>query len=359
MRFLWPDLLWLQLLVPLLVALYLYALARRKKAAIRYASLSLPKAAIGPGQRLRRHIPPLLFLLAMAAALLACARPTATVTLPSDTLTVVLAVDVSRSMQAADIAPNRLVAAQMAAKRFISELPSNVRLGIVSFAGTAAVVQTPTDNRQDMIDAIDRFQLQRATATGSGLILALSMLFPNDGIDLESVIFETPSIRAGRRAIPLDQAAAAEAAKKKQKEKSLQPVLPGSYTSGTIILLSDGRRTTGPDPLDAARMAAERGVRVYTVGFGTQQGAPIGDEGWSFFARLDEPTLRAVAQMTGGEYFLASSEADLSSVYRNLNAKFSMERKETELSALLSAAAVVLLTAACVLSMLWFQRSRQ
>ncbi|GAA0506907.1 VWA domain-containing protein [Pigmentiphaga sp. GD03639] len=356
MRFLWPDLLWLQLLVPLLVALYLYALARRKKAAIRYASLSLAKAAIGPGQRLRRHIPPLLFLLAMSAALLACARPTATVTLPSDTLTVVLAVDVSRSMQAADIAPNRLVAAQMAAKRFISELPSNVRLGIVSFAGTAAVVQTPTDNRQDMIEAIDRFQLQRATATGSGLILALSMLFPDDGIDLESVIFETPSVRAGRRAVPLDQAAAAEAAKKKQK--TLQPVLPGSYTSGTIILLSDGRRTTGPDPLDAARMAAERGVRVYTVGFGTQQGAPIGDEGWSFFARLDEPTLRTVAQMTGGEYFLASSEADLSSVYRNLNAKFSMERKETELSALLSAAAVVLLTLACVLSMLWFQRSR-
>jgi len=356
MRFLWPDLLWLQLLVPLLVALYLYALARRKKAAIRYASLSLAKVAIGPGQRLRRHIPPLLFLLAMSAALLACARPTATVTLPSDSLTVVLAVDVSRSMQAADIAPNRLVAAQMAAKRFISELPSNVRLGIVSFAGTAAVVQTPTDNRQDMIEAIDRFQLQRATATGSGLILALSMLFPDDGIDLESVIFETPSIRAGRRAIPLDQAGAAEAAKKKQKE--LQPVQPGSYTSGTIILLSDGRRTTGPDPLDAARMAAERGVRVYTVGFGTQQGAPIGDEGWSFFARLDEPTLRTVAQMTGGEYFLASSEADLSSVYRNLNAKFSMERKETELSALLSAAAVVLLTLACVLSMLWFQRSR-
>ncbi|MDX3905050.1 MAG: VWA domain-containing protein [Pigmentiphaga sp.] len=354
MRFLWPDLLWLQLLLPLLVALYFYALARRKKAAIRYASLSLAKAAMGPGQRLRRHIPPLLFLLATGAALLACARPTATVTLPTDTLTVVLAVDVSRSMQAADIAPNRLVAAQMAAKRFISELPSNVRLGIVSFAGTAAVVQTPTDNRQDMVDAIDRFQLQRATATGSGLILALSMLFPNDGIDLESVIFETPSARAGRRAVPLDQAA--EAAKKKQKP--LQPVLPGSYTSGTIILLSDGRRTTGPDPLDAARMAAERGVRVYTVGFGTQQGAPIGDEGWSFFARLDEPTLRAIAQMTGGEYFLASSEADLSSVYRNLNAKFSMERKETELSALLSAAAAILLTMACVLSLLWYPRTR-
>ncbi len=358
MRFLWPDLLWLQLLIPLLVALYLYVLARRKKTAIRYASLSLPKAAIGAGQRLRRHIPPLLFLLAASAALLACARPTATITLPSDTLTVVLAVDVSRSMQAADIAPNRLAAAQMAAKRFIAELPSNVRLGIVSFAGTAAVVQTPTDNRQDMIEAIDRFQLQRATATGSGLILALSMLFPNDGIDLESVIFQTPSVRAGRRPLPLDQALAAEEAKKKQKEKMAQPVLPGSYTSGTIILLSDGRRTTGPDPLDAARMAAERGVRVYTVGFGTQRGAPIGDEGWSFFARLDEPTLRAIAQMTGGEYFLASSEADLSSVYRNLNAKFTMERKETELSALLSAAAVLLLTLACVLSMLWFQRSR-
>ncbi|VCU70455.1 von Willebrand factor type A domain protein [Pigmentiphaga humi] len=355
MRFLWPELLWLQLLVPLLVGLYLYALARRKKAAVRYAALSLPKAAMGPGQRLRRHVPPLLFLLATAAALLACARPTATVTLPSDTLTVVLAIDVSRSMQAADIPPNRLVAAQMAAKRFIAELPANVRLGIVSFAGTAAVVQTPTDNRQEMVDAIDRFQLQRATATGSGLILSLAVLFPNDGIDLESVLFETPSPRV-RRGIAIDRAAEAAEAKKKNKEKELAPVLPGSYTAGTIILLSDGRRTTGPDPMDAARMAAQRGVRVYTVGFGTQQGAPIGDEGWSFFARLDEPTLRSVAQMTGGEYFLASSEADLSTVYSHLNSKFTMERRETEISALLSAAAVLLLTAACALSLLWFRK---
>lgn len=355
MRFLWPELLWLLLLLPILVLAYIHVLTRRK-AAIRYASLSLTKAAIRPGQHLRRHLPPLLFLLAVGAAILACARPTASVVLPSDTLTLVLAMDVSRSMLAADVPPNRMEAAQAAARGFIAELPPNVRLGIVSFGGTAAMVQSPTDNRQDMIDAIDRFQLQRGTATGSGLILSLAMLFPEDGIDLEAAIFRPTAGRANGRATPLDRADGQAAAA--QKKKDFKPVLPGSYKSGTIILLSDGRRTTGPDPLDAARMAAERGVRVYTVGFGTAQGAPIGDEGWSFFARLDEATLRTVAQMTGGEYFQAGSAADLGKVYENLGSKFSLERKDSEISALLSAAAAILLLAASLLSILWFQRIR-
>jgi Ca-activated chloride channel family protein len=353
MQFLWPQLLWLLLALPLLVAAYLYLLARRKRAALIYASLSLPRAALGPGQRIRRHIPPALFLLALAVALLACARPSATVTLPADMLTLVLAMDTSRSMEATDVTPDRITAAKQAARDLIVGLPASVRLGIVSFAGTATVVQPPTDSRQDMLDALERFQLQRGTATGSGLIQSLAVLFPDDGIDLEAILFGSISPRAGRRATSLDDAAAIEAARKKDQERPA--VQPGSYKHGAVILLSDGRRTSGPDSADAARMAAQRGVRVYTVGFGSQQGT-TGAEGMSYFMQLDEPALRAVATITGGEYFQAGSAADLSKVYSQLSARFALERKETEVSALFSAVAVLLLVAACALSMLWFRR---
>ncbi|BDB26757.1 hypothetical protein Tamer19_20430 [Cupriavidus sp. TA19] len=354
MQFLWPQMLWLLLALPVLAAAYLYLLARRKKSALLYASLALPRAALGPRQRLRRHIPPLLFLIALGAALLACARPTATVTLPSDTITLVLAMDTSRSMEATDVPPTRISAAQQAARDLIVGLPASVRLGIVSFAATATVVLPPTSNRQDMLDALDRFQLQRGTATGSGLIQALAVLFPDDGIDLEAILFNDAANPFGRSSPSLDEAAAAEAARKRDQKR--QPVQPGTYRHGAVILLSDGRRTTGPDPIDAARMAAERGVRVYTVGFGSPQGASMPESSLSYFMQLDEPALRAVATLTGGEYFQAGSAADLTKVYRQLSARFALERRETEVSALLSAAAVLLLVLASGLSLLWFRR---
>ncbi|MBP0636147.1 VWA domain-containing protein [Cupriavidus sp. AcVe19-6a] len=354
MQFLWPQMLWLLLALPVLAAAYLYVLARRKKSALLYASLALPRAALGRRQRLRRHIPPLLFLVALGAALLACARPTATVTLPSDTVTLVLAMDTSRSMDATDVPPTRLAAAKQAARDLIVGLPASVRLGIVTFAATATVVLPPTSNRQDMLDALDRMQLQRATATGSGLIQALAVLFPDDGIDLEAILFGDSATLFGGRAPSLDEAAAAEAARKREQQR--QPMQPGAYRHGAVILLSDGRRTTGPDPIDAARMAAERGVRVYTVGFGSPQGGGEPESSLAYFMQLDEPVLRAVATLTGGEYFQAGSAADLTKVYRQLSARFALERRETEVSALLSAAAAVLLVLASGLSILWFRR---
>ena len=352
MRFLWPDVLWFLLLVPALIAAYVVMLRRRKNAAVRYASLTLVRDSIGAGQRIRRHVPPALVLVGLVAAIFAAARPTATVTLPSQYMTIALAIDVSRSMQATDVEPNRLSAAQEAAKSFINELPKNVRLGIVSFAGTAAVVQTPTESRDDMLSAIDRFQLQRATATGSGLLLALSMLFPDEAFDLEAAVFDS-RFGAGPRPTPLGKSAdAAKAAGAADKE----PLKPGSYTGGVVILLSDGRRTTGPDPLDIAKMAADRGVRVYTVGFGTRDGASIDFEGYSFYVRLDEETLKAIAKMTGGEYFHAGTAADLHKVYETLNARIALETRETEISALLVAGAAALLLLAALLSLLWFYR---
>jgi len=349
MTFLWSEVLWLLLAVPGLVGAYVLLLRRRKKGALRYASLSLVKAGIGPGQRFRRHVPPLLFLLAMIAMLVAIARPTAVMTLPSQQRTIILAIDVSLSMRASDVLPSRLAAAQAAAKEFVQEQPSDVRIGIVSFAGTASVVQAPTQNKEELVAAIDRLQLQRHTAIGSGIIVSLATLFPEAGIDLESILFGGGSSREGGRNVPTDRS-------RKAVEQPFKAVPPGSYSSGAIILLTDGRRTTGPDPVEAAQMAADRGVRVFTVGFGTAEGGTVGFEGWSIYMRFDEETLKAIADITRAQYFYAGSAADLRKVYQELTARFVMEKKDTEITVLFAAIAAVLAAAAGVLSLLWFNR---
>jgi Ca-activated chloride channel family protein len=347
MTFLWPKLLWLMATLPLLVLAYLWLLKRKKKIALRYASLSIVREAIGKGPGIRRHIPPALFLLAMGAMLLAAARPTAVVTLPMQQELIILAMDVSGSMRATDVLPNRLVAAQNAAKAFLKDLKRDVRVGIVAFAGTASVVQAPTLSREDLVAAIDRFQLQRATAIGNAIVVSLATIFPQDGIEISSLL------PAGQRpqGISLDQQN-----KPQQAKKEFVPVAPGSYSSAAIILLTDGQRTTGVDSLEAAKLAADRGVRIYTVGIGTVNGETIGFEGWSMRVRLDEVTLKAVAAKTEGEYFYAGSAADLLKVYDKLGTKLTMEKKEQEVSGLMALLASVLALSAAGLSMLWFNR---
>jgi Ca-activated chloride channel family protein len=345
MTFLWPNMLWLLLAVPVLVAAYLVLLRRKKKAALRYASLAIVKDAMSVGARLRRHVAPLLFLVGLTVMILAIARPAAIVTLPTQQQTIILAIDVSGSMRATDVEPNRIIAAQAAAKAFVTEQPRNVRIGVVAFAATASVVQVPTENREEIIAAIDRFQLQRGTAIGSGIIVSLATLFPDAGIDVSSLIYG----RDAPRGFPVDQA-------RKAEKKEFKPVPPGSYASAAIILLTDGQRTTGPDSIEAARMAAERGVRVFTVGIGTPSGEIIGFEGWSMRVRLDEETLKTIANLTRGEYFYAGTAKDLKKVYETLNARFVLEKKETEVSALFSAAAAAIVLLAALLSLLWFNR---
>ncbi len=345
MRFLWPHLLWLLLVIPGLVALYVYLLNRRKRGAIRFASLGLVKAAMGPGQRIRRHIPPALFLLGLTAMLFAVARPTAVITLPTETRTIVMAIDVSLSMRAADVQPNRLAAAQAAAKEFVKSQPDDVRIALVSFAGTASIVQAPTHDREALAEGIDRLQLQRHTAIGSGLIVALAALFPDAGIDIEQYVLRTG--REAPKPPPADP---------KAEKKPFVPVAPGSNPSAAIILLTDGRRTIGPDPVEAAKMAAERGVRVYTVGFGTPEGGQAQFEGYSMFMAFDGETLKAIADITKGEYFQAGTEADLRKIYEGLNAKYVLERKETEIAALFAAAGTLLAVVAGLLSVSWFGR---
>ena len=349
MTFLWPETLWLLLVAPLAVLTYILILRRKKKLAVRYASLSMVKAAMGSGNRLRRHVPPLLFLVALVAALLAIARPAAMVTLPSEHETVVLALDVSGSMRAKDVEPDRITAAQNAAKAFINEQPRSAKIALVSFAGSASLVQPPTRNRGDLLAAIDQLQLQHATAVGSGILASLKAIFPDQDFDL------TPGTKQGaRRAPPLPSAAAGGTAPPKAEPP--KPVPPGSYASAAIILLTDGQTTTGPDPVEAARLAAQRGVRVFTVGVGTPDGQILAGEGWSMRVRLDEDTLKAIADLTRGEYFHAGNAVDLKKVYQALNAKLVMEKKETEITSLFAAAAAGLMLAAGLLSLLWFNR---
>ena len=340
LTFIWPDLLWGLMALPLLVAAYVWLLRRRKKSTLRFANLALVKEALGKRGAWHRHVPPLLLLLALGALLLAAARPAALLSLPSAQKTVVLAIDVSGSMRAADVKPNRMVAAQEAAKAFIKELPRSVRVAVVSFAGTAAVVQPPTLSREDVAAAIDRFQLQRGTAIGSGIVLSLATLFPDAGIDLAQI--------NGQRAMPPGP--------NDKPKPAFTPVQPGSYSSAAIILLTDGQRTTGPDPVEAAKMAADRGVRVYTVGVGTKDGETIGFEGWSMRVRLDEDTLKSIANLTRADYFYAGTAADLKKVYEGLSTRLIVERRETEISGLLAAFGALLVVVGAALSVWWFGR---
>jgi Ca-activated chloride channel family protein len=348
MAFLWPEMLWLLFIVPLLALAYWLLLRRKKKLAVRYASLAMVKDAMG-AQRFRRHVPPVLFMTALALMIFAISRPTAIVTLPSQHETVILAMDVSGSMRATDVQPNRLVAAQEAARTFVNDLPPRTKVGIVSFAATASLVQPPTSTHEDILTAIDRFQLQRGTAVGSGILVSLKTIFPDVDIDLRGNNPRGDAARDSSRGRSLEKA------QKDDKEKP-QPVPPGSYGAAAIILLTDGQTTTGPDPIEAAKMAAERGIRVFTVGIGTEKGELIGAEGWSMRVRLDEPSLKNIANITQGEYFYAGTAADLKKVYQMLNSKITLEKQQTEITALFSAAAALLAVMAAMLSMLWFGR---
>ena len=346
--FIWPQFLWLLLALPLLVLIYWWLLRRRRHAALRYASLAIVREAMGKGPGWRRHVPPLLLLLAFAAMLLASARPMASIVLPSQEQTIILAMDVSGSMRAEDVQPNRLVASQNAAKAFLAELPRHVKVGIVAFAGTAQVVQPITLSREDLLAAIDKFQLQRATAIGSAIVVSLSELFPEQRINLGDMTYSRNSDPFAPKGRSLDQP--------KTDETPFTPVAPGSYTSAAVILLTDGQRTTGVETAEAAQMAADRGVRVYTVGVGTVDGEIIGFEGWSMRVRLDEESLKEVASTTQGEYFYAGTAENLKQVYESLSTRLTVEKKETEIAGLLALLASLLVMVSAGLSLLWFNR---
>jgi Ca-activated chloride channel homolog len=348
MDFLWPQNLWLLLALPLLPALYLWLLRRRGKPALRLSNVAVARLAMG--RTWRRHIPPALLGLALAVLLLALARPTAAVTLPWARTTIMLAMDVSRSMRVQDVKPTRMEAAQEAAKTFLREVPANIDVALVTFAGTALVAQQATLDRPSLVTAINAIQMQYGTAIGSAIVLCLTELFPDHGINLGDMTFGPQ-----RKARSLDEKAK-QGDKGKAAPTVFAPVAPGSYDAAAIILLSDGRRTTGVDTLQAAKMAADRGVRIHVVGLGTPDGHLASGEGFSMYLQLDEPTLREVARLTGGEYHHAGTAEALRGVYQNLGSRMQVQTRETELTGLLALAAAVLLVAGAALSLRWFGR---
>lgn len=347
MFFLWPGYLWfLPLLLVLMPAAYLWLLRRRNRSALRYSSLGVVQAAVA-GRQWRRHLPPALLLLACAGLLVAAARPVARVPLPWARTTVMLAIDVSLSMRVSDIKPTRLVAAQDAAKLFLQEVPKTIEVGLVTFAGSSQVAQRATLDREALVTAIDGFQMQMGTAVGNAIVLSLAELFPEQGIELADM--SAGGRNGNSRARSLDD-------KARPPPPAFTPVAPGSYNSAAIILLSDGRRTTGVDTLAAAKMAADRGVRVHVVGLGTVEGDVAAPDGMAIYMKLDEPTLREVARMTGGDYHHAGTAEALRSVYENLGSRVQVLTRETELSAVFALVSALVAMTAAALSMLWFGR---
>ncbi len=342
MTFQWVSMLWFLLLVPVLVLFYIWAQRRRQKFAIRYASLMLVKDAMGRGPGFRRHIPALMFLVALTVMIFALARPLATISLPSNRGTVILALDISGSMRAQDVKPTRLDAAKEAALEFVNKMPPRVRIGVAAFSGTAALVQAPTTSREDIRAAIDRLLLQRGTAIGSGILVALDAILEDEQQGMSTA---APLPAQNDPLLPAPPA-----------PQEPDPVAPGSNTSAVIVLLSDGQNNQGPDPLDASEKAANRGIRIFTVGLGSVRGDVIGFEGRSFRVGLDEAALKKIAQNTGGQYFKANDAGDLMRIYKSLSTRLIASKDQTEITALFTALAVALLLVAGTLSLLWFNR---
>lgn len=345
MTFLAAEWLWMLALLPLLPLLYWLALRRRAADAQRLTDMDIVREAAAGRRAWRRHVPPALLFLAVAAMLLALARPSALLTLPYERATVVLAIDVSGSMRAADIEPDRITVAKEAARTFVAEQPRTTRVGLVAFSTSAMIAAEPTVIRDEVIEAIDNLRPQRYTAAGSGIVAALQAIFPEDSLDIS----ELSSVRGEREERSLDEPDAADGADGADPKAGRKPVPPGSNTSAVIVLLSDGRTNVGIEPLDAARMAADRGVRVFTVGFGTAEGGSVDFGGGWMRTQLDEETLRGIAEITGGKYFHAQSGADLRSAYDSLTTQFVAETQRTEVTAFAAALAFLLLMLALVL----------
>jgi len=358
MTFIWGEMLWLLLLLPVLVALYVWAL-RRKKSSLRYANLGLVKQAMTKSVGWRRHVPPALFLLAIAILITAVARPAAVLELASSRATVILAMDVSGSMRARDIEPSRIQAAQEAAKTFIQSQPADVQIGIVAFASAALLVQAPTLDREALITAINSFDLRRGTAVGAGVLTSLATIFPDQDFDelQGDNPFDVLGMPTGRRldSRPLGDLNRPDGPPKASVEDHI-PVEPGSYQSAVVILLTDGATTVGPDPIAAGRLASEYGVRVFTVGFGSTEGDVVDFGGRSMRAQLDAATLQSIADVTRAQYFEAQSAADLNKVYSSLSTKLISEKKLTEIAFLFAGMGALVALLGAGLSVLWFGR---
>lgn len=344
MEFLWSPVFYLFALIPISVLAYVLILRRRKPFAVRYSSLSLVRAAMPRRTQWKRHIPFALFLLAISSLIMAMARPVSVITLPASNATIILSIDVSRSMCSTDISPNRLESAKAAALEFIKSQNADTQIGIVVFAGFAVIAQPPTTDRALLEATINTISTARRTAIGEGILMSLEAISEFD----DSVVSPYSGIE-------------------------ITPVAEGEYIPAIVVLLTDGVSTTGIDPLEAAQMAADRGVRVYTIGFGTvNNDAPMncnpyssysdpfdpffgggGGGGGQFRREIDEATLKQVANMTGGSYHLAESSTELQKVFDSLPTQLFTVTETTEVSVFFVAFAALFIFLAILLSLIW------
>lgn len=342
MNLLWPGFLLLLGLIPLIVGVYIWMLRRRRRYAVRYSSLALVREALGKQSRWRRHLPFALFLLALASLVMAMGRPVTTVTVPYGQVTIILAMDVSKSMCSTDVEPNRLEAAKDAALSFIQRQNSNTQIGVVAFAGFAELIQPPTTDQELLQDAVDRLTPARRTAIGSAIVKSLEAI-----AELNKDIAPISS----------DPASGVQAT----------PVPEGQFAPDIIVLLTDGASNTGPMPLDAAQLAVDRGIRIYTIGFGTENGSIMncggpGDGrdwlgGGQFFGGfrrgIDEWTLTRIADMTSGKYYTARSAGELQDVFENLPTHLITKEETMEVSVGFAAIGALLAGLAILLSLIW------
>jgi Ca-activated chloride channel family protein len=344
MELLWPGFLYLLVLIPILIIAYIWILRRRKPYAVRYSSLSLVRAALPQQSHWRRHIPFALFLLALSSLIVAVGRPVSTITVPASNATILLAIDVSRSMCSTDILPSRLEAAKAAALKFVEQQQGNTQIGVVAFAGFAVLVQEPTRDQDLLTTAIKNLTTARRTAIGEGILMSLDAISEiDDNITSPYSGITTP------------------------------PLPPGQYAPAIIVVLTDGVSTTGTHPLEAAQLSADRGVRVYTIGFGTDNNTSIPNCGFQtnndqfggnpFFGgggggggprrEIDEETLKQVADMTGGSYHLAASSDELQDVFKNLPTQLMTVTETIEISVMFVVIGALLATLAIALSIIW------
>jgi Ca-activated chloride channel family protein len=354
-----PGFLLLLGLLPVIVAVRVWIL-RRRRSGLRYSSLSLVREALPGSSRIRRHLPFALFVLALASLVIAMARPVDIVSVPAGQTTVILAMDVSRSMCATDIPPNRLVAAEAAATSFIDRHGSTTQIGIVAFAGFAEIVQSPTTDQEVLFDVVQSLTTGRRTAIGSAILKSLDAI------------------------AEIDKSVAPSETEDSPPDAAPVPVPAGAYAPAIVVLLTDGANNAGPPPVVAAQQAAARGVRVYTIGFGTANpggesppcglqfvgrapaGSPdAGGFGFGFggggggggqggFRRaIDEETLKAVADATGGTYYPAESANELQTVFQNLPTDLITKHEVMEISVAFAALGVLLVALAILLGQAW------
>ncbi|RZT31385.1 VWA domain-containing protein [Cupriavidus agavae] len=342
--FLWPGMLWLMALLLVLAAAYVWLDRRRRRTAVAYPALRTVGLATPGRAGWRRHVAPLLILVALAALTFAIARPQAVLTLPSRLDTVVLVVDLSGSMRARDVAPTRIRAAQLAARSLVDAQPAGVKVAIVAMAGTAAVAQPPTRSKEEATAAIERLQPQGGTALGNGMLVALTTLLPQAAGDAQRLMNDEEPSRKGQGAGVSPDA-------------DTEAVAPGSYAPGAIVLFSDGESNAGPTTLQAAQLAAAHGVRVYTVGVGTPEGVVLSVDGWSARVKLDEAVLKQVADATGAEYFRIEDASGMKKVYRTLGTRLAFDKRDqVEITAFFAAFGALLAACAGMLSLWWFGR---